>query len=157
MLFWSIALLALAVDAGSKLLAASLLKEQTFSIGRLVHFYLTRNTGMALGIFSGNALAGFVLPLLAILFGWLMMRRYRITRFTAVACGLVMGGFIGNFGERILHGYVLDMIYFPWLPWFVCNAADIFICFGVALLAFSLLMRPQDWQEKSEVTKDAHH
>jgi len=86
-----------------------------------------------------------------------MMRRYRITRFTAVACGLVMGGFIGNFGERILHGYVLDMIYFPWLPWFVCNAADIFICFGVALLAFSLLMRPQDWQEKSEVTKDAHH
>jgi len=28
---------------------------------------------------------------------------------------------------------------------------------NAVLLAFSLLMRPQDWQEKSEVTKDAHH
>ena len=78
----------------------------------------------------------------------LMMRRYRITRFTAAACGMVLGGFIGNFAERLLFGYVRDMIFFPWLPWFVCNVADIFICFGVAALAFSLIFRPQDWQEK---------
>jgi len=39
------------------------------------------------------------------------------------------------------------MIYFPFLPWFVCNVADIAICAGVALLAGSLLFRPQDWKE----------
>lgn len=151
MLFWIIALLALGLDVGTKLLAAQLLGEETVRLGWLVQFRLTHNTGMALGIFADNPLAGLVLPVAAILCGWLLMRRYRITRFTAAACGLVLGGFIGNFGERLLHGYVLDMIYFPWLPWFVCNMADICICFGVAGLAFSLLFRPQDWQENRHV------
>lgn len=149
MLFWSIALLALALDAGSKLLSARLLGEQVIQVGWLMELRLTQNTGMALGIFADNALAGLILPLTAIVCGWLMMRRYRITRFTAAACGLVAGGFVGNFVERLLRGYVLDMIYFPWLPWFVCNVADICICFGVAGLAFSLIFRPQDWQEKA--------
>lgn len=149
MLFWLIALLALGLDVGSKLLSANLLGEQHVKLGWLMELRLTQNTGMALGILADHALAAIILPLTAILCGWLLMRRYRITRFTAAACGLVAGGFIGNFVERLLHGYVLDMIYFPWLPWFVCNVADICICFGVAGLAFSLLFRPQDWQEKA--------
>lgn len=148
MLFWMITLLALGLDAGTKLLAAHWLNGQTVRLGWLAEFYLTQNTGMALGIFADSPPAGVILPVAAMLCGWLLMRRYHITRFTAAACGLVVGGFIGNFGERLLHGYVLDMIYFPWLPWFVCNAADICICFGVAALAFSLIFRPQDWQEK---------
>ena len=156
MLFWSIALLAFLADAGIKWVSASALAERTVSLGGLAVFYITHNTGMALGFLADNIAAGILLPLTAIFCGWLMMRRYRITRFTAIACGLVMGGFAGNFLERLWHGYVLDMIYFPWLPWFVCNAADIFICFGVALLAYSLLLRPADWQEK-EVTKDAEN
>ena len=150
MLFWGITLLTLALDAGSKMLSASFLQEKTISIAWLLELRLTKNTGMALGIFSGSRLAGIILPVTAIFCGWLMMRRYRTTRFTTIACALVMGGFIGNFAERLLHGYVLDMIFFPWMPWFVCNAADIFICFGVALLAFSLLFRSDDWQEKEE-------
>ena len=40
------------------------------------------------------------------------------------------------------------MIYFPFLPWFVCNVADIAISAGVAMLAASLLLRPGDWQER---------
>ena len=112
------------------------------------------NTGMAFGLLADNALAGILLPLTAVLCGWLLMRHYRITRFTAAACGLVLGGFIGNFAERLLFGYVRDMIFLPWLPWFVCNVADIFICFGVALLAFSLLLRPQDWEERGKADAD---
>ncbi len=148
MLFGLITLLALGLDALSKLLAERFLPQQAIRLGWLVELCLTQNTGMAFGLFSDQLLAGIVLPLAAILCGWLMMRRYRITRFTAAACGMVLGGFIGNFAERLLFGYVRDMIYFPWLPWFVCNVADIFICFGVAALAFSLIFRPQDWQEK---------
>ena len=66
-----------------------------------------------------------------------------------MACGLILGGFLGNYLERLLQGYVVDMIYFPFMPWFVCNVADAAVCFGVALLMFSLLLRPQDWREKN--------
>ena len=47
-------------------------------------------------------------------------------------------------------GYVLDMVYFPWMPWYVCNVADIAICAGIAMLMFSLLFRPADWTLKTE-------
>lgn len=152
--FWITALLTLAGDAASKGAADQFLTG-TFRLGVLLELRSTHNTGMALGLFSGNALASLLLPLTAILCGWVLMKRYHMTRFTSIACGLIVGGFIGNYGQRVLQGHVLDMIYFPWLPWFVCNAADIGICFGVAMLAFSLLARPQDWEEKMRSTKDA--
>lgn len=153
-----IALAALALDAAAKLAASRWLMDTTIRLGWLVELRSTYNTGMALGIFSDNALAGLLLPLTVILCGWRLMRRYQPTRFTLVACGLVLGGFAGNYGERLLYGRVLDMIYFPFLPWFVCNIADICICAGVALLAFSLLFRPDDWVEKrKEDAKDADH
>ena len=139
-------LAALALDAGTKWLASELLAGRTVALGWLVELRLTRNDGMALGLFAGNRAAGMLLPLAVILCGWLLLRRYRLT-LTQTACGLVLGGFLGNFLERLWHGWVLDMIYFPFLPWFVCNVADIAICAGVALLAGSLLFRPQDWKE----------
>ena len=140
-------LAALALDAGTKWLASELLAGRTVALGWLVELRLTRNDGIALGLFAGNRAAGMLLPLAVILCGWLLLRRYRLTPFTQTACGLVLGGFLGNFLERLWHGWVLDMIYFPFLPWFVCNVADIAICAGVALLAGSLLFRPQDWKE----------
>ena len=149
-MIWLIAaaLGALALDVASKAAAACFLQQETVLFGGLVELKLTQNTGMALGIFSQNGLASLLLPVLAIICGWLLMRRYRLTKVTAVSCGLILGGFLGNYGQRLLQGYVLDMIYFSFLPWFVCNAADICICLGVALLAFSLLLRPQDWEER---------
>ena len=137
----------LALDGVTKALAARFLEGRTVRLDGLIELRLTHNDGMALGLLSGNRAAGVLLPLAVILCGWLLMRRYRTTAFTQTACGLVLGGFLGNFVQRLASGWVLDMIYFPFLPWFVCNVADIAICTGVALLAFSLLFRPQDWKE----------
>lgn len=139
--------LTLLADALSKALAASMLANITWRLGNLLELRLTRNSGMALGMFAGVPWAGMLLPPLVIVCGWLLMRHYRTTAFTQMAFGLILGGFLGNFLERLWHGFVLDMIFFPWLPWFVCNVADIAISAGVALLAISLLMRPQDWKE----------
>ena len=118
-------------------------------IGGLLELRLTHNSGMALGILSGNQAAIILLPLAVIACGAWLLRRYRLTAFTSAACGLVLGGFLGNFLERVIHGYVVDMVYFPFMPWFVCNFADIAICAGVALLSISLVTRPQDWSEKN--------
>ena len=154
-ILWITTLAALASDMISKWLSAQYLSGFV-RIGSLLHLRKTHNTGMALGMFSRNAAASLLLPLAAIFCGWQLMRRYHGTRFTRAASGLILGGFMGNYGQRLLLGYVLDMVYFPWMPWFVCNVADICICFGVAMLAFSLLFRPQDWQEKRS-TEDAQN
>ena len=152
-----LAALSFIADGISKWLAAALLDGQAVRLAGLLELRCTHNTGMALGVFAGQRWAAMLLPLAAIACGWVLMRRYRSTPFTQAACGLILGGFIGNYGQRLFSGSVLDMIYFPWLPWFVCNIADICICFGVALLAFSLLFRPQDWEEKMRSAKDAQN
>lgn len=151
-----VGLLSLLLDVGSKGLAVMLLDGEAIRWGWLVEFRLTRNTGMAFGLLGDSPLAGILLPLAVVLGGWALLRRYQPSVFVYAASGLVLGGFIGNFVQRLFQGHVLDMLYFPWLPWFVCNVADICICFGVALLAFSLLLRPQDWEEKRG-EQDAHH
>lgn len=97
-------LAALALDAGTKWLASELLAGRTVALGWLVELRLTRNDGMALGLFAGNRAAGMLLPLAVIFCGWLLLRRYRLTPFTQTACGLVLGGFLGNFLERLWHG-----------------------------------------------------
>ena len=137
-LFWAVAATALALDVGSKLWAVRSLEQAVTVLPGVLELRLSRNNGMALGLLSGNWLAN------------LLLRRYCPTVFTRVAAGLIVGGFLGNFGERLLFGSVVDMLYFPWLPWFICNVADIAICFGVAMLVISTLLRPQDWRERRE-------
>ena len=149
-LFWAVAAATLALDVGSKLWAVRSLEQAVTVLPGVLELRLSRNNGMALGLLSGNWLANLLLPLAVIVAGWLLMRRYRPTVFTRVAAGLIVGGFLGNFGERLLFGSVVDMLYFPWLPWFICNVADIAICFGVAMLVISTLLRPQDWRDRRE-------
>ena len=115
----------------------------------LLNLRLTHNDGIALGLMSGNKVAQLVLPVAIVLCGWLMLRKYEPTRYVRTACGLILGGFLGNYIERLVQGYVVDMLYFPFLPWFICNIADVAVCFGVVLLVISLLFRPGDWREKN--------
>lgn len=151
-----VAALALLGDVATKVLAARCLGENVVRLGALVELRCMRNPGMALGIFSEQRALALLLPVLTMLCAVWLIRRYRLTAYTGTCWGLVVGGSAGNFLQRALSGYVLDMIFFPWLPWFVCNVADICICFGVALLAVSVLARPGDWEEKRR-TKDANH
>jgi len=154
--FWATAIVTFSLDRLSKIaaLAALTLGERRVVLPGLLEWRLSRNQGMALGFLSDYPVLILLLPLLAMVMGWLVIRQYRVTRFSRAAMALVVGGFLGNFLDRLWLGYVPDMIYFPWMPWFICNAADIAICIGVALLAVSLIFRPDDWRLKRE--EDAH-
>lgn len=148
-LFSAAAGLTLLLDAVVKGLARTMaIPGRAFPLPGLLEIRVTHNTGMALGILRGGGLAVFLLPPAVILAGWFLLRRYQPTRYIRVATGLIAGGFLGNFLERMIRGYVVDMFYFPFLPWFVCNVADIAICAGVGMLVISILFRPGDWREK---------
>ena len=133
---------ALAADMFTKHMAARHLTVEYFeAIPGLLSLQLRQNRGIALGMLEGNKLVLLVLC-------WLMLRRYHPTNYVRFAAGLILGGFLGNYIERVFNGYVLDMLYFPFLPWFICNVADIAIVAGVVLLMFSVIFRPDDWREK---------
>ena len=148
--FWIISALVILADRAAKLLAQQwmTLGERIVWIGGLLELRYTHNTGMALGFLSGYTIAGIILPLVAVAAGIVLLRRYRLSRFMRIAAALIFGGFAANFVDRVLLGYVVDMIYFPWLPFFICNLADIAITFGAVLTGVSLLFRPKDWQPK---------
>lgn len=150
------AFLVLGADHATKHLACTLLgAADVQAIPGLLTLRLSRNDGIALGLLSGNRAALVLMPLAIVLVGAFMLHRYRATGYIRFASGLILGGFAGNYIERLVRGFVVDMIYFPFMPWFVCNVADIAICLGVVLMVISLLFRPQDWREKH--AKDGDH
>ncbi len=72
-----------------------------------------------------------------------MARKYFGSRTTLgwIALGLIFGGIVGNVSDRIMHGHVIDFLYFHMFtrsgreigfPAF--NVADSAICIGVGLL-----------------------
>jgi signal peptidase II len=99
------------------------------------------NTGVAFGMFArGSGLIRsllLVLPVLIIMSLVVFYLRLSKTEFLQrVAVVLILGGAVSNLVDRFRLGYVVDFLDFHWrgvhFPSF--NAADTFICIGVAML-----------------------
>ena len=76
---------------------------------------------------------------IAAIVGVVIRRRRESCMVERIASALVLGGAIGNFSDRWIHGHVVDFIHVTYWP--VFNVADIALCVGIGLLAFAL--RPQ--------------
>lgn len=110
-------------------------------LGGLVYLSLLRNSGAAFSLGSDYT---WIFPLVTIaVVGWIgvMSRRLRSLPW-AIALGLVLGGALGNLGDRlfrapgVLHGHVVDMIsvFGPYGEHFaVFNIADSCLTVGVIL------------------------
>jgi signal peptidase II len=100
-------------------------------------FRLTYNTGAAFSMFSGGGpiLAVIAVGVIAMIFFVLKDASHKAE---AVALGMVLGGSIGNFTDRLfrgdgfLDGAVVDFIDFSFFATF--NVADMGITLGVGLL-----------------------
>ncbi|MFH1741383.1 MAG: signal peptidase II [bacterium] len=135
------------LDAVTKLWASVSLRESPIQVfpGFFVLDYV-ENTGVAFGLFQGHSGVLMILSPLAFLFlaaclGWHTWDRGR--RSTAIACGMIVGGALGNVWSRLAHGYVIDfldfLLYFPYIgsyDWPAFNLADSALCCGVVLFLF---------------------
>lgn len=97
------------------------------------------NHGAAYNILSGQKLFFLIITVIATLVLFFLLIKYgRKSYFLGISLTLLLGGTLGNALDRLLHGYVIDMIYLnifnlPFLN-FVCNFADILITIGVVLI-----------------------
>lgn len=110
--------------------------EQVAAVPGLFHFTFRANTGGGFSILSSHTwfliiitVAFFVFAILAVKKGWLATAGQK----WSLAC--ICGGALGNLLDRVLRGYVVDMIELEFIRFPVFNVADCFItCGTVALL-----------------------
>jgi signal peptidase II len=137
------AVLAVAVDQLVKHLSTEHLTEgdPVRVLGGLIYLSLMRNSGAAFSLGSGYT---WVFPLVTVaVVAWIAVLSRRLRSMPwALALGLVLGGALGNLGDRLfrapgfLHGHVVDMfsLFGPYAEYFaVFNIADACLSVGVAL------------------------
>ncbi len=109
-------------------------------IGKIMEVTYVRNTGAALGIFSGRRALLLFIQLAVIILLVIIYYRYipthAGTRFFLI---FILAGAVGNFLDRLRYGYVIDFINLRFWP--VFNFADMIIVIGCLGLVYFL------WQD----------
>jgi signal peptidase II len=159
-LFATVAVLALLLDVVSKLLVVAELPEHPMKRVRVLGgaFYLeqVRNSGAAFSLGTGYTV---VLTVVALVIAGVILRAAKRMRSAgwAVALGLVLGGALGNLGDRLFRhpgpgrGWVVDWISLfgpDGVHWPIFNLADSAIVCG-ALTAAVLAIRGIDLDGRS--------
>ncbi|MFN3657653.1 MAG: signal peptidase II [Pseudolabrys sp.] len=143
----AVAAIACLIDQASKLYLVFVhdLAGNPIPLGPFFDFVLTRNTGISYGLFATDSalgqwvLLGVKAAAVALLWAWLASARDKLT---ALSLGLIIGGAGGNAIDRLLHGWVVDFVYFhirtaTWrFDWYVFNLADVAIVAGVVGLLY---------------------
>ena len=123
-------------------------------IPRVLALTYAENTGMAFSLFSGRAWLLGMVSAVCIIGGWLTLRKYQLGAWSKVGAMLMLGGAVGNMIDRFLRGYVVDMFEALFVRFAIFNVADVALTVGTALMAVSLVFRPEEWREKP-AAKDA--
>lgn len=104
-------------------------------IPNIFDFFYIQNTGAGWGIFSDQMAFFYIVTILMV--AYLVYSLYKTTpkqRLSQVAYGMLIGGALGNFIDRILQGYVVDMFRLLFMQFPIFNVADIALTLGVILL-----------------------
>jgi len=156
-----IAILAVAVLAADQLAKHAVLTglpylQPVHVIGNFLVFYLIKNAGAAFSLGTGVTwVFTLALSAVAVAIIWLGITRVR-SRAWAVVLGLLLGGVLGNLGDRLFRepgfggGHVVDFISTPWMMPAIYNVADMFITTMMVCVALLVLFgvrldgRPRD-------------
>jgi signal peptidase II len=107
----------------------------------LLRFVYVENRGVAFGLFQNNSLLFAILSTLIIIgIVWRAWRWFlHADSMARTSAALIVAGGVGNIIDRVLYGFVVDMVNIIPLPIFqVFNVADLSISLGAVLLFISL-------------------
>lgn len=152
-LLWLLGLAVFALDQLTKAWILATLEFPTYwpAEGAIVvvegffHLVHVGNTGAAWSLFTGQS--GFLAALAGLTLAGIFYWRRHLglpDRRVQLAFGLLCGGIVGNFLDRLLHGHVIDFLDFHFgsyiYPTF--NLADAGICVGVLLYLWHSFQQP---------------
>ena len=146
-----IALLIILVDQITKWLVVKYmtLGESITVVENLLYITSHRNRGAAWGILQGQMWFFYIVTTLVIIGIVYYIRKFSADKLTGISLGLILGGAIGNFIDRIFRNEVVDFVHtyifsysFP-----VFNVADSALCIGVGLMVIAMFLEEKRAKE----------
>ena len=124
-----------------------LYNSQAIAIKGFLNITYVENTGGAYGIASNNVAIFAIITaiLIALLIGYLMIRRRNINACEKTSIISIISGGIGNLIDRVFRGFVVDYIDVnPIIKFPMFNFADILIVLGCITLIINLILRKEN-------------
>ena len=146
-LFWGIAAAAIALDRITKLLAPGLPEDGMILIPGVIGLRYAENRGIAFSLLSGHPRLLGILSLILIIAGYVWLRKKKLGTFPLAGLALMAGGAAGNMADRLISGYVPDMIETLFVHFPIFNLADSCLTIGCVMLIISLLFKAKDWEK----------
>ena len=143
-----LSLIAFVIDRVSKNEILSIFEEDNLErifVNPFLDLFLVFNTGISYGLLGGESsfqkwlLIIISVSIVAFLLLWM---KDSTSRLVNISISFITGGALGNILDRILYGGVIDFIslHAYGYYWYIFNAADVFIVFGVILFLIKILM-----------------
>ncbi|WP_440970840.1 signal peptidase II [Peribacillus frigoritolerans] len=153
MFYYLIALLVIALDQLTKWMIVKKMEygESIEIIENLLYITSHRNRGAAWGILQGQMWFFYIITI-AVIIGlvYYIQKMEKESILLGVALGLMLGGAIGNFIDRVARQEVVDFVHtyifsysFP-----VFNVADAALSIGVGLLVIHMFLEEKNAKEK---------
>ncbi|WBW50713.1 signal peptidase II [Peptoniphilus equinus] len=137
--------LLIAIDQLSKYIVILTLKDNPpkIIIEGVLNFFYLENRGAAFGMLQNKSLLFTIVTVIVIVVLLsILFKDYKRNSLMLNTCiGLILGGSIGNFIDRIVKGYVVDFISFHIFGYdfAIFNLADTFIVVGTFLFLLMIL------------------
>ncbi len=133
-----IAFLFFIIDLISKQIISHVLslQESITIIKNFFYISYTKNTGAAWSILKDQRLLLLILTVFVLFIINKQLKKENLTKIENYSYGLIIGGILGNFFDRLIYGYVIDFLDFKIFGYDypIFNFADSFIVVGIILL-----------------------
>ena len=144
--FWVIVVTVVVLDRITKELSPGIPAEGTTLIPGVLGLHYAENRGIAFSMLSGYPRLMGILSLALIAGGYLWLRKKQLAPFPLAGLALMAGGAAGNMADRLIRGFVPDMIETLFVRFPVFNIADSCLTAGCVMMIISLLCRKDDWK-----------
>nr|WP_245805848.1 signal peptidase II [Bacillus alkalicellulosilyticus] len=118
------------------------LGERITIIENVLYITSHRNKGAAFGILQGQMWFFYIVTIIVIVFLiYYIQKEAKKSRFLGISLGLLLGGAIGNFIDRVFRGEVVDFIdtYIITYDFPIFNVADSALVIGVGLMMIKFI------------------
>lgn len=143
-----IAVVGFLVDRVAKILTLRYVKPvgSISVIDGVFSFTYVENTGAAHGLFQGKVwILAAVSAVVSVVIIWYVAKNYKkLPTWLRVAFALILAGALGNLFDRVVYGYVIDMMQVTFINYPVFNPADNMLVVGVVILCIFILFIDTD-------------